>query len=129
MTPRQLFGELVHGRARTSAARRYGMWGAVRRYEGITDPAEAGRLVDQSFVPLLEQVPGFVAYYWIDAGDGVMASLSVYENQAGADESVSIAHDWVRDNAATLIPNPPQVTEGNVVASDTKQQMDERNRA
>jgi hypothetical protein len=105
------------------------MWGAVRRYEGITDPAEAGRLVDQSFVPLLEQVPGFVAYYWIDGGDGVMASLSVYENQAGADESVRIAHDWVRDNAATLIPNPPQVTEGNVVASDTKQQMDERNRA
>jgi hypothetical protein len=105
------------------------MWGAVRRYEGITDPAEAGRLVDQSFVPLLEQVPGFVAYYWIDAGDGVMASLSVYENQAGADESVRVAHDWVRDNAATLIPNPPQVTEGDVVASDTKQQMDERNRA
>jgi hypothetical protein len=105
------------------------MWGAVRRYEGITDPAEAGRLVDQSFVPLLEQVPGFVAYYWIDAGGGVMASLSVYEDQGGADESVRVAHDWVRDNAATLIPNPPQVTEGNVVASDTKQQMDERNRA
>jgi hypothetical protein len=129
MTPRRLFGESARGRAEKSVARRYGMWGAVRRYEGITDPAEAGRLVDQSFVPLLEQVPGFVAYYWIDAGDGVMASLSVYENQAGADESVRIAHDWVRDNAATLIPNPPQVTEGNVVASDTKQQMDERNRA
>jgi hypothetical protein len=64
------------------------MWGAVRRYEGITDPAEAGRLVDQSFVPLLEQVPGFVAYYWIDAGDGVMASLSVYDDHAGADKSV-----------------------------------------
>jgi hypothetical protein len=126
MTP--LFDELARGRAQTSAARRYGMWGAVRRYEGITDPAEAGRLVDQSFVPLLEQVPGFVAYYWIDAGDGVMASLSVYEHQAGADESVGIAHDWVRDNAATLIPNPPQVTEGHVVASDTKQQMNERKR-
>jgi hypothetical protein len=129
MRPRRLFGELAHARAEKSAPSRYGMWGAVRRYEGITDPAEAGRLVDQSFVPLLEQVPGFVAYYWIDAGDGVMASLSVYENQAGADESVRVAHDWVRDNAATLIPNPPQVTEGDVVASDTKQQMDERNRA
>ena len=102
------------------------MWGAVRRYEGITDPTEAGRLVDQSFVPLLEQVPGFVAYYWIDAGDGVMASLSVYENQGGADESVRIAHDWVRENAATLIPNPPQVTEGIVVATDTAVEMAKR---
>ena len=29
------------------------MYAAVRRYEGVTDPAEAGRLVDESFVPLL----------------------------------------------------------------------------
>lgn len=103
------------------------MWAAVRRYEGITDDAEAGRLVGESFIPQLEHIPGFVAYYWIDAGNGVMASLSVFEDQAGADESVRLARDWVRENAATLIPNPPQVTEGNVVASDTKQQMDERN--
>src|SRR5690348_13095456 len=103
------------------------MWAAVRRYEGITDDAEAGRLVGESFIPQLEHIPGFIAYYWIDAGNGVMASLSVFEDQAGADESVRLARDWVRENAATLIPNPPQVTEGNVVASDTKQQMDERN--
>jgi hypothetical protein len=95
------------------------MWAAVRRYEGITDPAEAGRLVGESFIPLLEHVPGFVAYYWIDAGDGVMASLSVFEDQTGADKSVELAHAWVVENAAELIPNPPQVTEGHVVASDT----------
>ena len=54
------------------------MYAAVRRYEGITDPPEAGRLVGESFLPLLEHVPGFIAYYRIDAGNGVMASLSVY---------------------------------------------------
>jgi len=96
------------------------MYAAVRRYEGVTDPAEAGRLVDESFVPLLEHVPGFVAYYWLDAGDGVMASLSVYEDQTGADESVGIARDWVRENAAALLPNPPRVIEGRVVATATK---------
>ena len=96
------------------------MYAAVRRYEGITDDAEAGRLVGESFIPLLEHVPGFVAYYWIDAGGGAMASLSVFDDKAGADESVRIAHEWVAENAAELIPNPPQVTEGLVVASDTK---------
>ena len=96
------------------------MYAAVRRYEGITDDAEAGRLVGESFIPLLEHVPGFIAYYWIDAGDGVMASLSVYEDKAGADKSVELAREWVRENAAELIPNPPQVTEGLVVASDTR---------
>jgi hypothetical protein len=96
------------------------MYAAVRVYEGITDDAEAGRLVRESFLPLLDRVQGFVAYYWIDAGDGAMASLSVFDDKAGADESVKLAHDWVQENAAALIPNPPRVTEGSVVASETK---------
>ena len=54
------------------------MYAAVRRYEGITNDAEAGRLVGKSFIPLLEKVPGFIGYYWIDAGHGVMASLSLF---------------------------------------------------
>jgi len=95
------------------------MYAAVRRYEGITDNAEAARLVGETFVPLLQGVPGFLAYYWIDAGDGVMASLSLFENQDGADKSVEIAHAWIVENAPTLFPNPPRVTEGLVVASAT----------
>jgi len=95
------------------------MYAAVRRYEGITDDAEAGRLVGKSFVPLLEKVPGFIAYYWIDAGGGVMASLSLFESQEGADKSVEIAQRWVAENAPALFPNPPRVTEGPVVASAT----------
>ena len=94
------------------------MYAAVRRYEGITDDAEAGRLVRESFLPQLDDIPGFIAYYWVDAGGGVMASLSVFEDKEGADRSVELAHDWVIENAATLIPNPPQVTEGLVVASE-----------
>ncbi len=49
------------------------MYAAVRRYEGVTDPGEAGRRVAEGFVPLLKDIPGFVAYYWVDAGGGVMA--------------------------------------------------------
>ncbi len=93
------------------------MYAAVRRYEGVTDPAEAGRRVAEGFVPLLRQVPGFVAYYWVDAGDGVMVSTSVFEDRTGAEESVRRATGFVRDNLATLLPNPPQVTAGQVVAA------------
>ncbi|MEU6946489.1 hypothetical protein ABZ957_14845 [Streptomyces sp. NPDC046316] len=93
------------------------MYAAVRRYEGVTDPAEAGRLVSEGFVPLVRQVSGFVAYYWVDAGDGVMVSTSVFQDQSGAEESISKAADFVRDNLAALLPNPPQVTAGEVVAS------------
>ncbi|MFD7256312.1 hypothetical protein [Streptomyces sp. NPDC059874] len=93
------------------------MYAAVRRYEGVSDPTEAGRLVKEGFVPLLRQVSGFVAYYWVDAGDGVMVSTSVFQDRAGAEESVSKAAEFVRENLASLLPNPPQVMAGEVVAS------------
>ena len=96
------------------------MYAAVRRYEGINDDDEAARLVRDSFMPQLEKVQGFIAYYWIDAGEGIMASLSVFEDKAGADESVELAHQWIVDNAPGLFPNPPRVTEGVVVASAEK---------
>ncbi|MFD9166408.1 hypothetical protein ACFVZ8_31095 [Streptomyces sp. NPDC059558] len=93
------------------------MYAAVRRYEGVTDPAEAGRLVDEGFVPIMRQVPGFVAYYWVDAGGAVMVSTSVFRDRAGIDESIARAAQFVRDNLAQFLPNPPQVTAGEVVAS------------
>ncbi|HLM27892.1 MAG TPA: hypothetical protein VK304_13095 [Thermoleophilaceae bacterium] len=92
------------------------MYATVRRYEGVTDSAEAGRRVEEGFVPLIKGISGFVTYYWLDAGDGLMASTSVFEDQAGADESNERAADWVRENLASLLPNPPQITEGEVVA-------------
>lgn len=93
------------------------MFAAVRRYEGVTDAVEAARLVNEGFVPLMRQVTGFVAYYWIDVGGGVMVSTSVFQDQAGVDESISRAADFVRDNLASLLPRPPQVMAGEVVAS------------
>ena len=93
---------------------------AVRVYEGITDDAEAGRLVRESFLPLLDQVQGFIAYL-LDRRrrrrDGIPERV---RRQGRSRRSVRLAQQWVQENAATLNPNPPQVTEGLVVASETK---------
>jgi len=45
-----------------------------------------------------------------------MVSTSVFEDQAGAEESNRRAADWVRQNIAPLLPSPPQITAGEVVA-------------
>jgi hypothetical protein len=102
------------------------MYATVRRYEGVTDTAEAGRRVAEGFVPILREMPGFVAYYWVDAGDGVMISTSIFEDLAatesisedreGVAESNTRAAEWVRENLSQLLPNPPQITSGEVVA-------------
>ena len=97
------------------------MYATVRRYEGVTNPGEAGRRVNEGFVPLISQLPGFVAYYWVDAGGGVMISTSVFQDQASAQESNRKAADWIRqNNMASQMPNPPQITAGEVVAYKAK---------
>jgi hypothetical protein len=93
------------------------VYATIRRYEDVTDPGEAGRRVSEGFVPLIKQIPGFVAYYWVDAGDGTIASTSVFEDRAGAEASNEGAASWVRENIASLLPNPPLMTAGEVVAS------------
>ena len=91
------------------------MYASVRRYE--TDPGsvdELMRRVEEGFVPIVSKAPGFIAYYALDAGDGVVASINIFEDQAGAEESDRRAADWVKENVASLLPNPPEATAGDV---------------
>lgn len=93
---------------------------SFRRYE--VDPANVSKivqLVQDGFVPILKSSPGFIAYRALDAGDGVIASISVFEDQAGVEQSDSKAASWVKENLAGLITTPPNITAGNVVVSET----------
>ena len=92
------------------------MYVTVRRYEGVTDPSEAARLVEEGFIPIISELPGFVAYYWVDAGEGVMVSTSVFEHKDAEEQSNWRAGDSVAKNLASVVPNPPQITAGEVVA-------------
>jgi hypothetical protein len=49
-----------------------------------------------------------------------MVSTSVFQDRAGIEESNKQAADWVRQNLAPLLPNPPQITAGEVVAHTAK---------
>ena len=92
------------------------MYATVRRYEGVIDTSEAESLVEEGFIPTISEVPGFVAYYWVDAGEGVMVSTSVFEHKDAEEESNWAAGDFVANNLASLLPNPPQITAGELVA-------------
>jgi hypothetical protein len=92
------------------------MYVAVRRYDGVTDAKKVARLVDEGFIPIISEMPGFVAYYFVDAGDGVMVSTSVFEHKDAEEQSNFRAGQFVAENLAPLLPNPPQVMAGEVVA-------------
>jgi hypothetical protein len=92
------------------------MYVTVRRYEGVTDPQKVGQLVDEGFVPIISEMPGFVAYYLVNAGDGVVVSTSVFEHKDAEEQSTFRAGEFVAEHLAPLLPNPPQVTAGEVDA-------------
>jgi hypothetical protein len=91
------------------------MYVAARRYEGVTDPQKVAQLGEEGFVPIISQMPGFVAHYLVDAGDGVMVGISVFEHKAAEEQSTFRAGEFVQEHLAPLMPNPPQVTAGEVV--------------
>jgi hypothetical protein len=70
----------------------------------------------KALLPILSEISGFVDYYFVDTGNGSMVSISVFENQAGVEESNNRAVEWVQQNAASLISKPPQVADGRVVS-------------
>ena len=90
------------------------MYASIRRYKA-TSVDELRRRVEEGFVPLISQEAGFIAYYVVDAGDQVVASVSLFETQAGADESNRLAADWVRQNVAPLVTGGPEITAGEVI--------------
>ena len=96
------------------------MFAAMRRYH--TDPDsidEVIRQVKEGFVPLIKDIPGFVTYFVLDAGQGEIGSVSVFEDQQSAEESNRKAEDWVRQNLSDLLPSP-DFAAGEVVVYETK---------
>ena len=92
------------------------MYVAVRRYEGVSDAQKVAQLAQEIFVPIISEMPGFVGYYLVDAGDGVMVSSSVFEHKDAEEQSSFRAGEFTAEHLLPLSPNPPQVTAGEVVA-------------
>lgn len=93
------------------------MYAVVRHYHfNAKDSATIDRTVREGFVPLIRNAKGFVSYHWLDTGKGEGASFSVFRDKAGADESVRLAADFVRDHLSKLVTQKPEVIEGPVVA-------------
>ena len=93
------------------------MWATVRRYEGVNDPDEVAKRVREGFIPLIREHEGFVAYYFVDdEEEDVIFTTSVFEHQDAEEESNRQAADFVKENLAELLPNPPAITAGRVTA-------------
>ena len=98
------------------------MYAIDRRYDGIDQSRteELTRKVNESLIPRLSKLPGFNGYFLIDAGDGVMSSIGLFETSAQADESTRVASTWAREEKLEgILPHPPEITGGEVLVQKT----------
>lgn len=92
------------------------MYASIRIYEGVKFPGEAAAKVRNEFLPIVSKIAGFHEYYAIKTGDSSVASISIFKDKPGADESVRAAQTWIQKNMSRYLPNPPKVISGESIA-------------
>jgi hypothetical protein len=95
------------------------MHATISRYEGVdtTRMNEFVSKVNQTFVPQVRELPGFAGYFLIEADNGVVSSLSLFEMPEQADQSTKLVKNWISDeNLGRTLPNAPKITSGKVLA-------------
>jgi heme-degrading monooxygenase HmoA len=95
------------------------MYVAMRAYRANPGSAdEIKRRVHEGFVPLVSQIHGFSAHHLMDAPNDTVVSVSLFEDQAGADESSRIVADWAEQHLSGLLQAPPAGTSGPEITGD-----------
>ncbi len=91
------------------------MYVVVRDYRNESPEALAqAKQRQESLKEAMRGIKGLIAYYVVDTGGGDVATVSILEDEASAEESFRVASAWVRENVAEWVPNPPTVTRGEV---------------
>ena len=92
------------------------MYAAIRR--GKANPGslnELARRIQDDVLPTIRNLPGFVAYTFVNLGNDEGIGINVFETQEAAAESNRLVADWARQNLAGVTPGPPEMSEGEVL--------------
>ena len=97
------------------------MFTIIRKFTLIRGSVEeVARRVQDSFVPLLRDLPGFREYFLLDGGPDVLISIRVFDSADEALASNEIAATWIRNNVLEFTKGMPEVMAGNVLVAEAK---------
>jgi hypothetical protein len=92
------------------------MYAAIRQGKARAGMAEelAGR-VKEGVIPIVSDVPGFIAYYVVYAPDDTLTAISIFNNVEAAEESNKRAIAWIEQNLGPLLAGPVTAVAGPVI--------------
>jgi len=92
------------------------VYAAIRQGKAKTGMAEElTRRIKEGAIPIISDVPGFMAYYVVYAPDDTVTAISIFNDYAGAEESNRRALTWIEQNLAPLLTGPATALAGPVI--------------
>jgi heme-degrading monooxygenase HmoA len=98
------------------------MFTSIRKYRvrhGSVE--ELARRVEEGFLPLLRQMPGFRSYYLLDGGPDVLITVSRFDSADEAFASNDKAANWVRNNVLEFTKGLPEVMTGHTLIAEVRE--------
>jgi hypothetical protein len=92
------------------------MYLAIRAYSGNSDLADKLAEREDEIRQLIGGINGFRAYYLVKLAEGT-STISVFEDQEGAEESSRAAAAWLAENLPEMRVEAPYVTAGDVLVA------------
>ena len=98
------------------------MYAAIRRYRvDPNDSPEALRHALEEFTPHIKDIQGLMAYYVLDAGDGLIATISICTDQEKVEASSRMATEWLRRYLVTSVYSEDTLTSLSLQVDDPLQ--------
>jgi len=88
------------------------MFISIRKYRVSGTAKDLAQQVSDGFVPILKQISGFRGYHFLDCGSHVVVTISVFDSEEAALESIERSRMWVQENVAQYLSEPPEIVTG-----------------
>jgi hypothetical protein len=87
------------------------MYTTCRIYSNASELADLVEKYRTEVEGIMREVKGFQSYYLVRTTDG-FTSITVCDDQAGAEETNRRAADWIKSRATGMTTTPPQIVAG-----------------
>jgi hypothetical protein len=91
------------------------MYATIHRYDQVTASTDQLVAAGRRLAARMSRVAGFVAYVLLDARDGVLTAVSIFEDEASQAEGARVLGCWIAEQRPAMLPDQPHVTSGEVI--------------
>ncbi|MBV9358204.1 MAG: hypothetical protein JO023_22045 [Chloroflexi bacterium] len=90
------------------------MHATLGRYDRVSASPDEVVQVGRQLATVLSKAPGFISYALLNMGDGVLATVSIFETQAELEEADRLTAAWVAAHS-TPLARPSEAVSGEIL--------------